>query len=650
MSLTWQFEQKQADDGLGWNNSLVGEFRNNQLKSLACEILQNSLDNPDKEKTGPVKVFFKEETSAISKIPDIEGLKSHILACASEEALENETETSQQEIRRAVDVLNNEEIRILKISDSNTTGLIGPDEKGTRFHGYIKTEGKQVGGNQRGGSHGHGKAAPLSLSNFRTILDSTTWKDENSGKIEKLFQGRATLATHSQAGISFDYKGYLGRTKFRAVSSYSKENKWLDHGEEQGTTIRVLGWKPPTQAWKNIIIGYAIAIYFSAFLKGRLSLTVEDLELNEENFTSYFSNQDFLKVLEKYDPNCLEEVKLAEWYSKLFSNNKRVKHDNKQVKVLGNSSFKLLVEEDAPWKFGILRNDILITSSLQYFYSRRQPTINDFVGLYECVNDYGYELLRSMEPPQHDGFSPDWLFEDRYDEGVKALKYLGASLKDVLKKYAEKEISAGNEITWIRDFFGDVGGDGMAVDESEDINPDGELTFAPNPKPIPPAKTIWDIEVDPKPDDEDDDQDEDDQDEDDQDGDDQDGDDQDGDDQDGDDQDEDEEDVVEKKPVERSGAVDAHSRYIEETENTGKIICRTKETGSHIIRIYEMGADLPEEITVKSLKVKSSDGSTENSIINNGERYIDLKKGITELEVEFGREVLGGIKVLIRKN
>ena len=195
MSLTWQFEEKQADDGFGWNNSLVGEFRNNQLKSLACEILQNSLDNPNKDKTGPVKVFFKEEIEEISKIPDIEGLKSHVLACASEEALENETKTSQQEIKRAVDVLNNNEIRILKISDSNTTGLLGPDEKGKPFHGYIKTEGKQVGGNQRGGSHGHGKAAPLSLSNFRTILVSTTWKDKKSNEIKKLFQGRATLDT-----------------------------------------------------------------------------------------------------------------------------------------------------------------------------------------------------------------------------------------------------------------------------------------------------------------------------------------------------------------------------------------------------------------------------------------------------------------------
>ena len=659
MSLTWQFDERKVDDGLGWNNSLVGEFRNNQLKSLVCEILQNSLDNPDKDKveSDPVKVFFTEELVETNSIPDIDGLKSHVLACANEKALERETKTSQQEIKRAVDLINEEKIKILKISDANTTGLLGPDKTGEPFHSYIKTEGIQVGNNERGGTHGHGKAAPLSLSNFRTILVSTTWRNRETAKLEKLFQGRATLATHVQAGRNFDFKGYLGNPDFRAVSSYERDTKWLDHGDEQGTTIRVLGWKPPTFAWKHILIGYAIAIYFSAILKGKLSLTVGDLELNKENFSSYFSNKNFLEALEKNDPDCLEEVQLAKWYSKLFSKNSQVKHENKQVQILGNSTISILVEDEAPCKFGILRNDILITSSLQTFYKRRQPTINDFVGIYECVNQKGYDLLRGMEPPQHDGFSQDWLFEDDREEGRRALNHLGANLKQVLRKYAEKKISAGNEIEWMRDFFGDIGGDGQEVDGSEDINPDGELIFAPKPKPIPSAKTIWEIEVDPEPDDdqddddqedddqEDDDQEDDDQEDDDQEDDDQEDDDQEDDDQEDDDQEdddqEDDEKPVKTKLVDRSGAIEVHSRYIVESGNTGKIICRTKETGSHIIRFYEMGADLPEEIMVKSLV---------GSIINNGERYIELKEGRTELKVEFKREVLGGLKVLIRKN
>ena len=71
-----------------------------------------------------------------------------------------------KEIQRATDLLKEEKIKVLKISDSNTTGLIGPDEKGSIFHAYMKTEGTSVSGNSRGGSHGHGKAAPLGLSAF----------------------------------------------------------------------------------------------------------------------------------------------------------------------------------------------------------------------------------------------------------------------------------------------------------------------------------------------------------------------------------------------------------------------------------------------------------------------------------------------------
>ena len=134
--------------------------------------------------------------------------------------------------------------------------------------------------------------------------------------------------------------------------------------------------------------------------------------------------------------------------------------------------------------------------------------------------------------------------------------------------------------------IGDVGGDGTAVDESEDINPDLELTFAPTLNLFP-QQRIW-TEVDPKLDDEDDDDQDDDQDDDDQDDDDQDDDDQDDDDQDDDDQDDDkdDDDVGEKKPVERSGAVDVHSRY-RPNWKYWKIICRTKETGSHIIQLMK---------------------------------------------------------------
>ena len=58
--MKWQFDTKVIDEEIGWNNALVGEFKGNKLKSLICEILQNSLDNPKKDKKGPVKVVFED--------------------------------------------------------------------------------------------------------------------------------------------------------------------------------------------------------------------------------------------------------------------------------------------------------------------------------------------------------------------------------------------------------------------------------------------------------------------------------------------------------------------------------------------------------------------------------------------------------------
>ena len=191
MTMNWQFETRGVDEDIGWNNALITSFKNNRLKSLTCEILQNSLDNPG-DSNSPVKVVFKEKTITADKFPDVQTLTSHIKACATELSLATQNDDSRAEIEKAYSVISDDSFRVLEIADFNTTGMPGPDEKTKPFHSYIKTEGNASGGTQRGGSHGHGKAAPLSLSYLRTILVSTAWEDDK-GNLEKLFQGRENL-------------------------------------------------------------------------------------------------------------------------------------------------------------------------------------------------------------------------------------------------------------------------------------------------------------------------------------------------------------------------------------------------------------------------------------------------------------------------
>ena len=159
MSSNWQFEKKEVDDGTGWNSPVITGFKKNKLKSLTCEILQNSLDNPANE-DGAVRVTFSQRVVAREQVPGAHDLESR-LAAILEQATGRQSENAVEEINSALQCIKQDQITCLQISDYNTSGMAGPDIEGSDFHRYIKTEGTSGGSESRGGSHGHGKAAPL---------------------------------------------------------------------------------------------------------------------------------------------------------------------------------------------------------------------------------------------------------------------------------------------------------------------------------------------------------------------------------------------------------------------------------------------------------------------------------------------------------
>lgn len=635
MTLTWQFDIRNVDDDIGWNNATITSFRNNKLKSLTCEILQNSMDNPDGSGK-PVRISFQEKHIPATKFPDLDGLESHILACAEPKTLTRQLQDSQKEIKTATEVVKAEKIVVLEVSDYNTSGMEGPDEKGKPFHSYIKTEGNQSGGENRGGSHGHGKAAPLAMSQLRTILVSTAWTAKN-GSLKKLFQGRATLTTHQLGSKNFDFKGYLGAPDFKALQSLPKKYSWLEREEQSGTTIRLLGWSSP-KFWSEVVVGYAISIYFAAILRGRLEIDVGKYHLNRDTIHSFLSNDDFMTKVERMDTNCLKELKLAQWFMQCMDeNHSGVINEDKQLNVLGMCRIKLIVDDDAPKKFGILRNDILITSSLSTYYQRHPATIKNYVGLAECLDKKGFNFLRRMEPPQHNDFLIDMLDESDRKRGGDALYHLGQGLRGAVKKYATVEVEEGASVSWLAPYFGDIAGDGRQIDETEDIDPSGKFLFTPKPKAPPPPKILWDIEV-PKAEEEEEDQDEEELDE---------------------DVEIDENDPKPRPPkptppdpdpkdepteiitkMSRVENLGEHTRFIAKSENEGVLVIRAMEEGSYKVELFEVGADTNEPLT---------DIKLENSLRNGGQLFLQLNKGVNRVKLKLDRKLLGGVKTILSR-
>src|SRR5690606_29721587 len=97
---------------------------------------------------------------------------------------------------RAREVLTADRLKILRISDSNTKGLIGPAAPGTPFHSLVKASGvSNKDSDTSGGSFGIGKKAAFAASELQTVFYSTIYRELTSRKELFLAQGKTLLVS-----------------------------------------------------------------------------------------------------------------------------------------------------------------------------------------------------------------------------------------------------------------------------------------------------------------------------------------------------------------------------------------------------------------------------------------------------------------------
>ena len=76
----WEFVVDLKGTHKSFNNSDLERFKVHRYKSLAREVIQNSID-ARKDKSLPVLVEFSSTTQKIEDIPDTEGLLKKISSC-----------------------------------------------------------------------------------------------------------------------------------------------------------------------------------------------------------------------------------------------------------------------------------------------------------------------------------------------------------------------------------------------------------------------------------------------------------------------------------------------------------------------------------------------------------------------------------------
>ena len=191
---TWRFPGNHFTKDEGLDTADMETFKKDAISSLARELCQNSIDARIPGSKKPVRIVFKSFEISKEDIPQRELLEKQIKAC-------RDTWANSKKITLALDnmekQIQKDTIVCLRISDFNTTGLIGVNNGGddTPWHYLVHGSGLSEKSETSGGSKGIGKFATFVASYINTVFYSTKTISNEEG-----YEGICKLCSAKQEG------------------------------------------------------------------------------------------------------------------------------------------------------------------------------------------------------------------------------------------------------------------------------------------------------------------------------------------------------------------------------------------------------------------------------------------------------------------
>ena len=180
-------------------------FNDNPIPKLVREIIQNSLDARESGIAEPVSVNFS-DTQVDRSLIGASQLYKHLTSCLGR--AQGRSKSIREMYELAVKTLKSSHVRCLRITDINTTGLIGD-----RWDALVTEEGgvRKSDMGAPGGNFGIGKNAVFNVSDIQTVFYSTHYIDTkiHKGRVDKL-QGKATLMSHPNPNNSNESLQHIG--------------------------------------------------------------------------------------------------------------------------------------------------------------------------------------------------------------------------------------------------------------------------------------------------------------------------------------------------------------------------------------------------------------------------------------------------------
>ena len=413
----------------GIRDSGIEEFRDEALISGTREPVQNSIDAPDPNTTGPIIVRFSYHMVPSSIFPGRTSLLNSLNACLDRWG---HIKKDKKIIEKMISVLEKDEIPFIKISDYNTTGLLGvEDEINGKWFQLVKSVGVSDKGTGSGGSFGIGKHAPFASSTIHTIFYGTKNTEGASS-----FQGVAKLASHNYKDYVTQGTGYFGipgenkplvNNDLQCIDDFFKR-------DEIGTDIFIAGFK--FDNWKDEVIKAVLDNFFYALYTNKLVVYVEDIPI-DSNTMEDLINSYFAANKKNYLPHYFQSLKQEKWIEG------NIPGYEKGMKL------SLIEGKGLPNRVAMIRK-----TGMKIFDKDRFQSIARFAGVFVAYGEDINELLRQTENPEHNRWNSK-RFEEDEKEAERVLKAIYGWINKEVKNLSSIENIESLEIEGVSQFLPD---------------------------------------------------------------------------------------------------------------------------------------------------------------------------------------------------
>lgn len=413
----WRFN---PGDRTGINDSGIETFRGQMITSLGREICQNSMDalREDKEK---VVVEFYEFELPINDLPGHNELEDSF-----EKGLEfwsqdnNNVDQAIKFFEKGLDLFKHDVIKVLRISDFNTTGLLKSRESfSSPWINLIMASGVSQKSGTAGGSFGIGKSAPFASTDLRTVYYSTL-----DSECVEASQGVSRIATfNNNEGRETSGKGYFGNYDKDSPNGNAPiyDQMFLDPNfkrQESGTDLYLIGFRE-FEDWKEELMLAILEDFLIAIYKDKLEVIIGDIILNKESLDSIIES---LYIKHKKRLN-----KTYNYYKVLTSENSKTCIYN--LEGLGDIEFKFLLGIDCMGEnIEFHRQALVVRKSGMKLFDRGYISSNiPFAGVLTLVDEKVNSFFRLLEPPRHDAWEVDLY------EGKETKTYVKNKIQEVFR-------------------------------------------------------------------------------------------------------------------------------------------------------------------------------------------------------------------------